>query len=333
MSAHSPGRVCCSCSCARDCSCEYRHCVQKDLSEDFSGGYDIDDGLSEAFDAFVLEEEKELPKNITEISKDKFIVFENERLGGGAHGQVFRGLYENRYVAVKRISSRSFEKLQREVSVLSKFIDCPFIIDIIGVCKSTHELVLPLKENGSLRDYLQRQTLTFPQKKLIALEILNGLISLHLEGHVHGDISSANILIDSDGHACFCDFNLSKQTNESSTFGNLVYSAPENYNYTALYTTHSDVFSFGLVLFEIFFPPSPFVDRTFHLQKEKISREFWSNPTNSVGVVDLLSFPEVTGEEAVMKEIIMSCLQMNPDGRPSIHKIANGFVNSQWPLL
>jgi serine/threonine protein kinase len=324
MSSHSPGRG----DCCGALSFE-NYIRDEDSCEDFSGGYDDDDNQVMCGSVEICDDEAEFLSHIPELSKENFTVFEDQRLGGGAHGQVFRGLYNNQYVAVKRISSRSFEQLRREVSVLTKFSTCPYIIDVIGVCTTTHELILPLKENGSLRDHLRRHTLPFLQKKLITTEILNGLISLHLDGRVHGDISSVNVLIDREGHACLCDFNLSKYSNESSTFGNLVYSAPENYDPFALYTTKSDVFSFGLLLFEVFFPPSPFVDRTFHIRKEKISREFWSNPLSSVRIIDLLSFPEVRGEEAVMKSIILSCLQMLPSARPSIQQIANWFATSQ----
>jgi len=306
-----------------------------EVLNDFSGGYDEDDMLAgEEYCEDFFVDDFEIPKNVTELLREQFVVFEDQCLGSGAHGKVYRGVYNNQFIAVKRISTLSIEQLRREVSVLAKYRNSPFIIGVIGVCKATRELVLSFKENGSLQSYLKKQQLTFSQKKQIVMEILNGLISLHDDGRVHGDISTGNILIDGEGHACLCDFNLSKLSNESSMFGNLVYSAPENYDPYALYTTKSDIFSFGLVLYEVFFPPSPLIHlhHSFHHKKEKISRDFWCNPTNPVGIRDLLSFPEVNGEEAVMKSIILCCLEMCPSVRPRIQEIAHWIATNQFPI-
>ncbi|KZP19466.1 kinase-like protein [Athelia psychrophila] len=121
-------------------------------------------------------------------------------------------------------------------------------------------------------------------------EVAAGLSYLHQSGVVHGDLTGANILIADDGSACLCDFGLSSIAAEflgtsfitSSTNGNIRWAAPELYRVpedgaVPMVSTHSDVYSYGSVAFEILSGRIPFgylrdaqvIGQVFHGKKTR----------------------------------------------------------------
>ena len=254
------------------------------------------------------------------------IVRYDECLGKGAHGIVYKALYRGREVAVKELTSaRSAKKLINEITIMQAFLDAPQILSLLGHCPTSHRLILPLKKNGDLRKYLRKNgsPLTFFRKVKLAIDICTGLSLLHQSGYVHGDISSSNILIDTDASACLCDFGLSRKSENMVLFGNLYYAAPEHYQRLP-YTKASDVFSLGLVLHEVFFSPSPHVGAQrskFIREKEEISHAYPSHPRR---IVDLFMF---NGDEHGLKMLITCCLDMDATCRPTIDQVLSVLQN------
>ncbi|KZP19479.1 kinase-like protein [Athelia psychrophila] len=154
-----------------------------------------------------------------------------------------------------------------------------------GPCLS---FVSPWLKNGSISNYvktwggdlgmanrLQLVSKTFLNTismLLISLklcEVAAGLSYLHQSGVVHGDLTGANILIADDCSACLCDFGLSSiaaeflGTSESFIPDNIRWAAPELYHVpkdgaVPMVSTHSDVYSYGSVAFEILSGRIPF---------------------------------------------------------------------------
>lgn len=107
--------------------------------------------------------------------------------------------------------------------------------------------------DSSLKTRL-KQRLTFLNKLDICLEIANGIKYLHDEGIIHRDLKLSNILICPGGKIKLCDFGLSIRSNqEISQFvtGTRGYIAPEVHE-TNTFTTKSDLYSFGVVILELF---------------------------------------------------------------------------------
>nr|XP_043608545.1 uncharacterized protein LOC122580338 [Erigeron canadensis] len=179
----------------------------------------------------------------------------------------------NSIVAIKRISSRVDGQGEQgffaEIEMLS---NCRHrnIVSLLGFCVEGPEMILVYEyvSNGSLDDYFgnhdKMTNLTWAERLQICLDIAHGLHYLHSstkdkEMIVHRDIKSANILLDDNWVAKIGDFGLSKlhhANQQGSTLitsniaGTEVYLDPE-YMSTGKLKKESDIYSFGVVLFEI----------------------------------------------------------------------------------
>ncbi|XP_078165696.1 L-type lectin-domain containing receptor kinase IX.1-like isoform X2 [Carex rostrata] len=192
---------------------------------------------------------------------------ENEKLGEGGFGSVYRGILkdENIHVAVKRVSKDSKQgkkEYMSEVSIISQ-LRHQNLVQLIGWCHDHGEflLVYELMHKGSLDKHLySKETfLTWSIRHNIALGLGSALLYLHEEWEqcvVHRDIKPSNIMLDSSFNAKLSDFGLARlidhnQEVETVAAGTRGYIAPECVLGTANASTHSDVFSFGVVLLEI----------------------------------------------------------------------------------
>lgn len=112
-------------------------------------------------------------------------------------------------------------------------------------------------ERGSLRSVFEKGEKTETSVKILWIEgIANGLEHLHNHGIIHRDLACRNTLVDKNDTVKICDFGLSrKQMNEShktfSSFGPLFTMAPEQI-LERTSSKSSDIFSFGLLMWEIF---------------------------------------------------------------------------------
>ncbi|KAM0037023.1 putative protein kinase RLK-Pelle-CR4L family [Helianthus debilis subsp. tardiflorus] len=208
-------------------------------------------------------------------------------IGSGGYGEVYEcslpikmkskdGLPEmvNSTVAIKRIFSRDDgqgkDGFLVELDVLSR-CEHPNIVSLLGFCVEDNEMLLVYEHasNGSLDDYLgctnKITNLTWAQRLKMCIDIAHGLNYLHTTTEekrriIHRDIKSANILLGKNWEAKIADFGLSKfhpANQQASTIntkhiaGTNVYLDPE-YAKTGRLKKASDIYSFGVVLFEIF---------------------------------------------------------------------------------
>src|SRR5271169_5174588 len=124
-------------------------------------------------------------------------------------------------------------------------------------------MVMEFVDGQTLRQ--KRGTISFKQAVDIGIQLADGLAAAHEKGIVHRDIKPENIMIRKDGIAQIMDFglaklrgNVSRLTKEGSTVGTAGYMSPEQIQ--GLDADHrSDIFSFGVVLFELFTGQLPFI--------------------------------------------------------------------------
>ncbi|KAM0037021.1 putative protein kinase RLK-Pelle-CrRLK1L-1 family [Helianthus debilis subsp. tardiflorus] len=175
-------------------------------------------------------------------------------------------------VAIKRIFNRDDggkEGFLAEIDVVSR-CEHPNIISLLGFCVEDNEMLMVYEHapKKSLDGYLgstNKVNPTWTQRLQMCIDIAHGLHYLHTNmgnkyGIIHGDIKSDNILLGENWEAKIADFGLSKvhhgyhhastiKTNHIA--GTNVYLDPE-YARTGKLKKASDIYSFGVVLFEIF---------------------------------------------------------------------------------
>ncbi|KAH1114048.1 hypothetical protein J1N35_007426 [Gossypium stocksii] len=189
-------------------------------------------------------------------------------LGRGIYGSVYFGFLRDQEVAIKRMTATKTKEFMAEMKVLCK-VHHANLVELIGYAASDNELFLIYEyaQKGSLRSHLHdplnkgHTPLSWIMRVQIALDAARGLeyIHEHTKTHyVHRDIKSSNILLDASFRAKISDFGLSKlvgKTNDeeataTKVVGTFGYLAPE-YLSDGLASSKSDVYAFGVVLFEI----------------------------------------------------------------------------------
>ncbi|KAL7600821.1 hypothetical protein Lser_V15G22909 [Lactuca serriola] len=198
--------------------------------------------------------------------------FDNKNvIGEGGFGKVYQGVISDSngkiMAAFKRLSSNCGQgnpEFLKEIFMLSRYTH-ENLISLLGFCDEKGEKILVYEHasHGSLDSHLSSTTLKWTQRLKICLGAARGLCYLHdpmdtQERVIHRDIKSSNILIDESWNAKVSDMGLSKigPANQQNTFlatnvvGTFWYVDPM-YMETSILTKESDVYSFGLVLFEV----------------------------------------------------------------------------------
>ncbi|MED6158614.1 LysM domain receptor-like kinase 3 [Stylosanthes scabra] len=189
-------------------------------------------------------------------------------LGHGTYGSVYYSLLRDQEVAIKRMTATKTKEFMSEMKVLCK-VHHANLVELIGYAASRDELFLVYEyaQKGSLRSHLHdpqnkgHSPLSWIMRVQIALDAARGLeyIHEHTKTHyVHRDIKTSNILLDASFRAKISDFGLAKlvgktdngEVSTTKVVGTYGYLAPE-YLSDGLATTKSDVYAFGVVLFEI----------------------------------------------------------------------------------
>lgn len=189
-------------------------------------------------------------------------------LGHGTYGSVYYGVLRDQEVAIKRMTATKTKEFIAELKVLCK-VHHASLVELIGYAASADELFLVYEyaQKGSLKTHLHdpqnrgHSSLSWITRVQISLDAARGLeyIHEHTKNHyVHRDIKASNILLDSSFRAKISDFGLAKLLVRSSdgvastteVVGTFGYLAPE-YLHDGLATSKSDVYAFGVVLFEL----------------------------------------------------------------------------------
>jgi serine/threonine protein kinase len=186
-----------------------------------------------------------------------------EQIGVGGIGLVWSALDKthNRIVAIKinqideDNQAVNYLMLDRHITGLHH----PYVMPTFdfGVWKNIQYIVTPYIPGGSLEDRINdRESFPISEALQYAAEIVSALDYLHGENVIHRDLKPANILINFNRHLFVSDFDLARvlsQTTQSmhTGRGTPVYAPPEQHTKAAI-TLQSDIFSLGIVLYEMF---------------------------------------------------------------------------------
>ncbi|KAL3820986.1 hypothetical protein ACJIZ3_006891 [Penstemon smallii] len=190
----------------------------------------------------------------------------SDKLGGGGFGSVFKGtLPDSTVIAVKKLESinQGEKQFRTEVSTIGT-IQHMNLVRLRGFCSDGNKklLVYDYMENGSLDSHIFKDSskgLEWKTRYQIALGIARGLVYLHEKCRdciIHCDIKPENILLDSEYCPKVADFGLAKLVGRdfsrvlTTMRGTRGYLAPEWISGVAI-TAKADVYSYGMVLFEL----------------------------------------------------------------------------------
>jgi len=193
-----------------------------------------------------------------------------ERIG---HGQfsVYKAKKGEEVIAVKKMDCDKNE-IPREVEVHSTLPPHPNVLPLLGIAHSSNGFTLyictPLADK-SLYKYIHEEgmKLSLEQGTKWALQIAQGMHHIHQHGLAHRDLKSANVLLfEKDDVLKVCDFGsarvLEQTAAQTGMAGTHRWMAPEfNSKATIMANQRCDVFSYGMVLYEMFAHELPFPDQ------------------------------------------------------------------------
>jgi TolB-like protein/Tfp pilus assembly protein PilF/predicted Ser/Thr protein kinase len=195
-----------------------------------------------------------------------------EKIGEGGMGAVYKALDTklNRNVALKFLPARLLcdddakTRFEHEAKAASG-LNHPNIATIYELDEAEGRCFISMEylEGGSLKDLMRDKELSFGEILDLALQIGEGLRAAHESGAVHRDVKPDNIMLTRKGQAKITDFGLAKLrgvtglTTKGTTLGTLQYMSPEQVQGKGV-DHRSDIFSFGVVLYEMVTGQRPF---------------------------------------------------------------------------
>ncbi|XP_029155540.1 tyrosine-protein kinase hopscotch [Nylanderia fulva] len=282
-------------------------------------------------------------------------IYMQERIGQGFYGDVYRGTRikgnEIEQIAIKKlkIGTQSVQNdFEREIQIM-KTLKHRNIVKILGNISEPKCLIMEFVEHGSLATYLQsnRKTLRSPKKLLhFALDIATGMDYLGSKNVVHRDVATRNVLVVSETHVKISDFGLAQMTKGKGDYYMLQtvrdlpmkWYAPESLK-EFKFSSRSDVWSFGVTMYEIFSlgedPKLPEIE----LNYKNITEKYNIQERNMVTLVAAfekgirLPCPELCPPE-VYQRLMHSCWNMKSHERPTfatlckdINELLQKYIN------
>ncbi|WOG99492.1 hypothetical protein DCAR_0518844 [Daucus carota subsp. sativus] len=241
-----------------------------------------------------------------EWGADMSQLFIGNKFASGRHSRIYRGVYKDRDVAIKIISQ------PEEDSEFGCFSGEAFF----AACKKApvYCIITEYLAGGSLRAYLhQQEPYSLPINLVLkfAIDIARGMQYLHSQGVLHRDLKSENLLLGEDMCVKVADFGIScleSQCGSAKGFtGTYRWMAPEMIKGKAQ-TKKVDVYSFGIVLWELLTSLTPFDNMTPEQAAFAVCQKNARPPLPSAC-------------PAAFHHLINQCWASNPRKRPDFNKI------------
>ncbi len=264
-----------------------------------------------------------------------------ERVGGGGMADVYKAQDRllDRPVAVKILhaqfqSDEEFiEKFHREAQAAAR-LSHPNIVNIydVGASGDDHYIVMEYVPGRTLKELIQQRGHLAPEEALtITGEIAEALAHAHANGLVHCDIKPHNILMMNGQTAKVADFGIARAVTESTmtysgnVIGSVHYFSPEQAKGTMI-TPKSDVYSLGVVLYEMLTGELPFTGEN----PVSIAMKHLQDEPTPVRRIDP-DIPPVV--EALVSRMMAKDPAMRPSSEEVVHEVeqAKAMMNGSAP--
>jgi hypothetical protein len=181
-----------------------------------------------------------------------------------------------------------------------------------GKMSDSPYLLLEFVEGGNLRRLIIDKRLDIRRAMQIAKDVCSGLMYAHSQGVIHGDIKPENILLDEYGRAKVTDFGVSRisgagtkdRTLSLQAMGTLSYMSPEQFFSERETDERSDIYSFGIVLYEMLTQKNPLRSHTLNEAVALRERSQLAPPSNLQ--------KEIPRE---IDRLVLACTRRNPGDR------------------
>ncbi|KAJ8567667.1 hypothetical protein K7X08_019875 [Anisodus acutangulus] len=248
----------------------------------------------------------------------RLLKFEN-KVASGSFGDLYKGTYCSQEVAIKvlkpeHLNMDMVKEFTQEVFIMRK-IRHKNVVQFIGACTRPPNLciVTEFMSRGSIYTFLHKQRSAFklPTLLKIAIDVSKGMSYLHQNKIIHRDLKTANLLMDEHGVVKVGDFGVARVQAQTGVMtaetGTYRWMAPEVIEHKP-YDHKADVFSFGIVVWELLTGEIPYAYLT-PLQA-------------AIGVVQQglrPTIPKSTHPKLV--ELLEKCWQQDPTQRPDFSEL------------
>ncbi|XP_068587046.1 tyrosine-protein kinase Fes/Fps isoform X2 [Cebidichthys violaceus] len=262
------------------------------------------------------------------VLKDKWVLEHDDiilgpLIGRGNFGEVYSGRLcsDNTPVAVKsckeNLAPEHKSKFLMEARILKQY-DHPNIVKLIGVCtqKQPIYIIMELVQGGDFLSFLRHEGHSLKPKMLVKMteNVASGMEFLESKKCIHRDLAARNCLVAQLNVVKISDFGMSRQQDDGvySAGGGLrqipvKWTSPEALNY-GRFTTESDVWSFGVLLWETFsMGMTPYTSMTNQQTRDEVEKGY--------------RMPAPHGCPVEISRIMSSCWQYDPRNRPSFKKL------------
>ncbi|KAE8651354.1 hypothetical protein Csa_001088 [Cucumis sativus] len=298
-------------------------------------------------DGWVIEDTKQLKdilaEEISKIQQDKFgvkfttkyvniprdevdaweidvslLVFE-KKIASGSLSDLYKGTFYGQDVAIKLLKNENLNETVRrefvqEIHIMRK-LRHKNVVQFIGASTRPPSLfiVTEYMSGGSLHDFLHQQkgVLSFPSLLRVAVDVSKGMDYLHQKNIIHRDLKAANLLMDEYGVIKVADFGVARVLAQSGVMtaetGTYRWMAPEVIEHKP-YDHKADVYSFGIVLWELLTGQLPYNNLT-PLQA-------------AIGVVQKGLRPKIPRHaHPMIVDLLEKCWLQDPSLRPEFSEI------------
>ncbi|MEL7500756.1 MAG: alpha/beta fold hydrolase [Planctomycetota bacterium] len=256
-----------------------------------------------------------------------------KEIGRGGMGVVFlaKDPSLDRDVAIKlltrdRRSDGRWLRRFRQEARLASGLNHPNILTIfeIGEDQQTPYIASEFVQGITLKTRINQGLLTLGEILDCALQVANGMAAAHRAGIIHRDLKADNVMIRADGLIKILDFGLAKygshlecgnelQSKTGAITGTAHYMSPEQARGQRL-TSATDVFSFGILLYQMITGRLPFKGPTI---SDAIAQILNSDPEPFAG--EPINLP------ASLEELVFSCLRKTHEQRPRFEQLVKDF--------